>query len=565
MVSASVSDNGMKRYLGIHIFFISLVASSQVYWAQHHTYSDIVSRLLVAIIIGLVLSTIAIFIATRLPIPDIRIKLDYFAQRLWPTLLLIPAAILDPVFPTISLVVVLVLVLGNFQNWLGVWLRAFVSGLCVEKYQARERTRRDHLILFGLFVAFVLVIVFRDVGLLISPRFWAEDAAHVFVYAYGHNWWQDLIRPGEYLLFVSNFSSLVGAKWLPLEEAPLAFTLAGLLVQSTAIAVVLWGDSPLWETLPQKFVIALLVLMAPSSEEIWLNGNGTQYFLALSSVLVLVDVWPSRSALKRWAYRLLLLCAGLTGLLSCLLAPLFWLRALVRREREYFVHAGILTVTSIVQMIIVALTVHSTNATRFEFPTVDMLGLIIAVKTFLLSTRTTAAEWFSNYVLRHRIGPDAGMIRALGYGLLALELAVLVGIGHVLRKKGGYYLVGAFLLLVLFPCGFGIAGPDKAVFLIPYAGNRYFYAPNAVLVIALVSLLGACGGRWLNARNAAVGVFIVSVLLAGNGIHRFVVAKPSDPGWPVWRKEVARWRKDPNYVLHIWPPPWFIKLTPPSK
>jgi len=340
----------------------------------------------------------------------------------------------------------------------------------------------------------------------------------------------------------------------------LAFTVAGLLVQAAAVGVVLWGESPLWTTLPQKLVVALVVLVAPSSEEIWLNGNGTQYYLAQITACILLNSTPSGCAMRRHIYRGLLLCAGLTGLLSCLLTPLYWLKAITRREREGFIQAGILTVTTVIQFVVVAMTIHETNATRFEFPSVYMFGLIVAEKNFLLPLRTPWAEWFSNY-LSGRYGAPGGEVRILGYSLLLAEAVVLGAMAYLLRKRGGYYLVGAFVLLILFPCIFGIGGDNKVAFTLPYVGNRYFYAPNVLIMIGFISVLCAFGNL-LPARTIVSVWFVVAVLFVGNGLHRFFLAKEYERDWPVWRQEVAKWRTDSRYVLHVWPPTWWITLDP---
>ncbi|MEA1888749.1 MAG: hypothetical protein U9N50_03060 [Pseudomonadota bacterium] len=94
-----------------------------------------------------------------------------------------------------------------------------------------------------IFAAAVLFVTFRDISLLTHPRFRAEDGRHFFEFSYAHGWLDTLLYRPEYQLILSNISALIASRMMPMELAPLPFSLICLVDISAALAVVAWGNS----------------------------------------------------------------------------------------------------------------------------------------------------------------------------------------------------------------------------------------------------------------------------------------------------------------------------------
>jgi hypothetical protein len=555
----------LHRWWRIHLACISLVIATQINWAWHHSFDDILVRLAVGSAVGLLISMAVITAVRLLPVAEIDISLQQWGKRLWPTLLLIPAPIVDPTFPLLSALMVLLLMGADWYNQRAHTISSGRTILICKEYTSDHDTTSSPTLLWGLFAAALALIIFRDISLILSPRFWAEDAGHVFSYAYHHHWLEALLRPGEYFLLLSNLASVMATELLTLEHAPLPFTMAGMFAQAAAIWVILWGDAPLWHSIPRKLFVILVVLITPATEEIWLNANGGQYYLALTSALILLDTSAVRSRLTRLLYRILLACAGLTGLLSCLLTPMFIAKAVIEKKREHYVHALILLSATLVQVVVVAMTISETNATRFDLPPLHMVGFIVAEKNFLLPLHTGAAELFSTFMETALSVEATGAIILLGSALLALALTILATMAYLLRGQGGYYLAGTVIIMMLFVCIFGIGGENKEAFLQTYGAGRYFYVPNVLITIAIV--FSCCAlERLLPPRHSiAATTIIITTLYIGNGLNHFFTTPLHEPGWPVWREEVAIWRQHPRYVLRVWPSGWHVRLIPETE
>ncbi len=84
---------------------------------------------------------------------------------------------------------------------------------------------------------FVLLMWLRAPSLLVHPRFWAEEGTYWFQYASTHSLMQDLFflfPPSGYLNLMANIGGVLSsatARFLKIEYAPLATTIAAFLVQ----------------------------------------------------------------------------------------------------------------------------------------------------------------------------------------------------------------------------------------------------------------------------------------------------------------------------------------------
>ena len=402
----------------------------------------------------------------------------------------------------------------------------------------------------------LLLIVLRAPEILLAPRFWAEEGMTYFTAALARPWYQALFTPHfGYLSLWANLSAWL-ATCVSIVDAPTVTTICALSVQLAPVVLIAYRPLELWQSEVQRAMALLCVVFVPLAGELWLNTINSQFYLSLTTFLLLIDA-PSASTAVRWPRRGLLLLGGLTGVVSCFLAPLFVWRWYRERSRDRLIDAAILLGCSLVQA---AMFWHMHQdpgvARRFMPLDVSTLGAILVTNSLLwcfagLETARAAATW----LLAQR---ETIQFVWIGAGSLALMGGILAWLSYGLPRRRRIIGVAAYALLsVLSIVAATGSRTEKWVLIVPGFGGRYFYAPNVILVLMLVANL--------NRGNSATRRSIAAVLLLAawfNGATQFHNVPVKGPAWP---EEIARWRANPTYAPRIWPNGWSVQLPPPRE
>ena len=417
-------------------------------------------------------------------------------------------------------------------------------------------------ILVAIFVFILILVITRDPMLLSQPRFWAEDGAHFYEFAFSHDWLDTLLFHPNYRLLLSNLSALAATGTLNMELAPLPFTLMSLLIMSTAVAVVIWGNSELWNTPLKKLLVSLLIVFAPVSDETWLNANGTQYYSALITALLLCESMPQSGRIRKNLYRALLLTGSLNGLLSCVLTPLYWIKAFRSRDREVLIQAIILSTGCLIQL--VALSIEIDAAERHRLTSLATFGWITAIKTYGHVFSREFGQLLYDIIITDRQVPYmmSRLYYYLGYMWLAVWLGILAALAYRLRQSVALYLLASYVLLFVFVSIFAIAGRDNVFLLNPLLGNRYFFIPSALLLIVIMTSIFVPGRNGINTAWAITASVVLALGLL-NSIHKYYTVLDDFSTYPEWKIEVSKWQANPQHRLNIWPPPWTVNLDQP--
>lgn len=430
-----------------------------------------------------------------------------------------------------------------------------------------------------LFCLAVLAIVFRERHYFVYPRFWAEEGVIFFSFARSHGVVQTLLQPhlGYYSLF-PNVASIIASKLVSLENAPLATTLMALAGQCLPLALIIFGRSRYWLSIIQKTAVLAVIFVAPLSYEVWLNSINTQFFLCLFTALLLLEPHSEAGGTGRGvALRSSLLVAGLTGILSCLLAPLYWVRACVEKKKEPIVQALILTACMLVQLVVVVksssgdidskiiMAMGITLPPRIIHWSPPSLGSILLVKNILLNffgpslTSSIAKIVHSLYV-------SGGIAhQAFGYGSLFLVAVFLFCLARRCSGPARYIVPGAFVLLVIPSIAFALV-ESMGVLISPYAAQRYFFVPNVLVLLMLYCAIDWDGIKrlsgWVNLLFFSL--LVLAIFWGGSEFRHFQgSSKVYDPSWPHWKDEIALWKKDTSYAVKIWPAPlWSMRIDP---
>src|SRR6185312_3797584 len=134
------------------------------------------------------------------------------------------------------------------------------------------------------FLWLILIILIREIRLVAMPRFWAEEGALFYVFAYNHSFLENLttIHVGYYTLFnvlVSSFSVL-----FPLKYAPYFTTYLGLAIQIISLAIIVFCKSEWWNTTLKKVLISIVVVII-SPPELWINTTNSHFYFGLITLL----------------------------------------------------------------------------------------------------------------------------------------------------------------------------------------------------------------------------------------------------------------------------------------
>ncbi|MEW6564338.1 MAG: hypothetical protein AB1404_02430 [Spirochaetota bacterium] len=397
---------------------------------------------------------------------------------------------------------------------------------------------RSYVNIFFL-ISVILIIIARAPSLLLEPRFWAEEGTIYFYYAYYNPWYKVLFTPqlGYYSLFPNIAAFLAQA--VPLKYSPLVTTYLALVVQIIPFLIILWSDSRFWDTYAKKILVSLIIIFPVSTGEIWLNTINSQFYFGVITFLILLAGTDKISRLQKWLFRILLLVAGLTGVVSCFLTPIFFLRAYQEKNKEYTRQAVILVLCSVLQFaVFISFLLQDKLLDRFT-----NLHLWKLAGVFLL-----------NNFIRPILGFHSLPKEILIY--LALPLVICLGwlFAEVRRDKNTRLVLAGFFLVALLSTvsSLGLAGAE-----------RYSFLPGIILLILISSYI-QFNQIFKTARSImAVILLFISIGLGIIG-YRSGMANYVNAEWPQWREEVVIWETTPDYNLKIWPQwegaKWFIGL-----
>ncbi len=401
-------------------------------------------------------------------------------------------------------------------------------------------------------VLFVALVVLRIPGLVLHPRFWAEEGRVYFSNACAFPWQVVLFRSEVgYLNLAANVAALLAHSLVRLENAPSVTTGFALLLQSLP-AIVLVRARDAWLRSPPVLLVAVaLVALAPLCDEIWLSTSISQFHIMLAAALCLALNVPA----GRWRHgrALVLGLAPLCGPGSVALVPLFFARAAIDRSRDRLAQAACLGIGAGLQILVFYI---PAAARQHGLPAADFAA-IFAVKQL-------AVPFLGGALAKQVAGSLAGQLAGGAWPWAAFWAAGLVGaaMAVALRRRpvpAATWMVLAGGALAVLSYGGALGGTRGLVS--ELAGQRYAFAPNALFALAVLCL--AASGRAGDSRVFSRVAGFVAVWGLAVGVMQ--LALPHNPLFttgPDWQSEVAAWRADNTHPLAIWPRGWVFLLPP---
>lgn len=393
---------------------------------------------------------------------------------------------------------------------------------------------------FIALLCFTALTILRRTALFSNPRFWAEEGSIYFNDAWHFIWYEVLFQPHiGYLSFFNNFAALA-ATLVQLEYAPLVTTLFALMAQLIpAIILLFFNVEEISYSKERKLICLIALLLVGPSQEVWLNSINSQFYFAVTTALLLFA--SPETKFKNLIGCLIILLAALTGPVSVALTPLFIWRCFKSRTPFLYACTLILIIGSSVQASILM------HALDRRLGAQGAAGITFDNFSFILLTK---------HYIATAVGPG-GILFVDQYllpGKLTNSLTglVLLGIMFYVWKSNSKTAITWFVT-ACWMSFFGYMGAlNKVELLAPLAGQRYFFVPNQLLALSILS--ASFGWAELRPKIKSPALILLFALLIPQ-LYGFY--SPSLyftlNSWPNWQTEVGKWRADPNYRLSLAP------------
>ena len=155
--------------------------------------------------------------------------------------------------------------------------------------------------------------------------------------------------------------------YVPLIYAPLVTVYGSFAIILIPLLLILFEDSYLFKNDKQKFIGGLIFFITyPNVPEIWVNSVNSQIYLFFISLLILY-LKPSNEKNKIMAPSLLLL-SGLSGIYTCILTPLYFLKYYYTKAKNDLINSIILIFCSFLQLSLIIYSKFSFNSFFIAFP-----------------------------------------------------------------------------------------------------------------------------------------------------------------------------------------------------
>lgn len=412
-----------------------------------------------------------------------------------------------------------------------IWLHEPISS-------ASQRT------LFLLVVAFAIAARIPKVWT--EGRFWAEEGTVFFRKAWDLPWWQALFSPhANYLNIASNAATLLAAHLTTLRGAPYVTATVAVLIQCLPVLLLVMSRDKWLQGRLVVWIAALVVVLAPVPEEVWANSTTSYNHLALCAAVILaIEIQSGAMAV---VHGCLLLLAALSGPASWVLVPLFALRAALERSKARALQSLVLLAGAIIQIAF-----FTSLGERDIGMSPSVIGAIVLAKHILVPFLGHHLAEAPIADLSHSFQTGSGPLWPLALVVLIFAIAVIAAARRPSQSPLWFLLASAVL------AGTGYLGAiDRKLDLIhAWSGGRHAFAPQVLIGLALLSWTAIHRGH-LRVLSGVALAWIVAV----GAYNYFVPPSPIFVTGPDWREEVAHWRRDPSWPLHIWPGGWTIGLS----
>jgi len=407
--------------------------------------------------------------------------------------------------------------------------------------------KNNYKIFFFFLILFL--IFYRSPYIFIHGRFLAEEGSIYFANAFKSNFINTIFFIdflSGYLNFWANLSSFL-ASIVPIKYAPLVTVYLSLIPKLLIFFFILDKKLFCFTSYLEKLLACCVVLFSSAMvPEIWANTINSQVYLAILTVVIffIKNQKENLSVLQL----VLVSMAGLTGIYSCAIFPIFFLKFIKFKIKQDFYNFLILFIITLIQLLIIFFS--KSNGLLYEkklnffisYHEIISLYYNIFAKTFLgrdltiylinffnLSTKiylifiTSIFIYFFYFLFKKKYFLEENNFRFFIFVLIFKFLIVsfLVLVGNTSDQVAGRYAAFPSVILLFISIILFKSLKNKLV--------KYFF----LFVLLLSLLLG-----FLDYKYKAKYIKLLECI-----------------NCPSWTDEVKKWENDNSYNLQIWPYP----------
>ena len=400
-----------------------------------------------------------------------------------------------------------------------------------------------------LILAFVVLSIFRSPYIFTEGRFMAEDGELYFKSAFEKNFLEHIIyfpANAGYYNFIANLLSEI-SNYFPIYKAPLVVAYGSLFFIILPIILILFKNSYLFKKDLQKIVACFLFFITtPNAPEIWANSINSQIYLFMCSFLILYFKYEDNFV--RFFEKFVLLIAGLSGIYSCILTPLFFIKFYLKKTKNNFYNFLILFFCTLIQS---SLIFYSKINNLLYARKLDLAGEpIFYFKAFIYSF--FAKPIFGRELLLYLDSLFFDLFKN-SYFLIIFFLLIIISIFFLIRVNFIDFLkkdkiLQSLILIYFLVLAVIFIGSDN----FPPSG-RYAAIPGLLFLISLYYIGTNIHNRYF--KNFLNFLIILSILV---GTYEF---RPNSKyikfldciNCPEWKNEVIKWKSNSEYSIKIWP------------
>jgi len=359
----------------------------------------------------------------------------------------------------------------------------------------------------------------------------------------------------RYINLISNISSLISSRLFELESAQYVSVYLSFFVYLIIFYLILFKDSYFFEKNYQKYLGALIVLVAPVMNfEIWLNIINLQVYLA---VLTLVILFLRDDNKNNLFYYILIFVAGLSGIYSCIFTPLFFLKFINKRNFFNLICFIIIFFCTLTQLFIIYNTTkvvslgEANTSLVLTFNTFEAISYVynVVIRSFFASSlpiylagllRIDLYEVFNNEYLKNILFLFSLLI------FITLVVFFIFCLINIKNFKDKIIYLTLLSLLVLISLVVIIGGVSDSLH------GRYAALTGIVLIFSFLHLSRVC--NIILIKKLSITLIILTITF---GIFDFRYKKYiyylDCINCPNWSEEVKKYKLDNSYKINAWP------------
>ena len=395
-------------------------------------------------------------------------------------------------------------------------LKFILSKLSIEK---------SHFFLVISLIGYVILLAGKNVDILITPRFWAEEGAVFYRDAFRSGIDCIFNQYGGYYSIVPRLTTYL-ASLLPMKLAPFITTFTSFSIQIIPAYLILKNSN-----FSYKYKIMLLVslLFAGFTNEIFTNTITSQFHFCVIAYLLLIGNYKTSISAP------LLLISALTGPTACFILPFFIIKTFFEPNRQNIINSTIFLVGTLIQL---AYVIFADLSLQSDRAISDIFSLIFIDKIVNLS-------FFH-----------------LFYGNITTAFKVLIffimfySIYRQDNKKINEIVCFYLLPLILVTFLSTLFSHDSA------GGGRYAYASSFIFCCLVIKLITENTDKLFLAYTLAAILFI-SISISGNYTYKSQEGKHHSSNWVSWESQVDGFKEGKTNEIMIYPQwerePWYFR------